>query len=185
MTPAAGSDGVRQSSEYLSLLSEVCWQLEVQIGVDDEVLAEFITDLGREATSVADFDAKLKAKGTDLPDYLVRMLFSTIHLTLLPPSHNSSSAAPQYNAGSSQDPSDGAHDRSQEGDRERTFPVEIFYTTQPEKDYLDDAALITVLQIHLTEPEGDILVFLTGQEEVDHACQNLHERGWARIFLNL
>ncbi|KAJ0701989.1 putative RNA helicase [Helianthus annuus] len=57
----------------------------------------------------------------------------------------------------------------------RTFPVEILYTKQPESDYLD-AALITVMQIHLTEPEGDILVFLTGQEEIDHACQSLHDR---------
>ncbi|KAF3321112.1 putative pre-mRNA-splicing factor ATP-dependent RNA helicase [Carex littledalei] len=57
----------------------------------------------------------------------------------------------------------------------RTFPVEILYTKQPETDYLD-AALITVLQIHLTEPEGDVLVFLTGQEEIDHACQCLYER---------
>ncbi|CAK9144132.1 unnamed protein product [Ilex paraguariensis] len=57
----------------------------------------------------------------------------------------------------------------------RTFPVEILYTKQPESDYLD-AALITVMQIHLTEPEGDILVFLTGQEEIDHACQCLYER---------
>lgn len=57
----------------------------------------------------------------------------------------------------------------------RTFPVEILYAKQPESDYLD-AALITVLQIHLTEPEGDILLFLTGQEEIDHACQSLYER---------
>jgi ATP-dependent RNA helicase DHX8/PRP22 len=57
----------------------------------------------------------------------------------------------------------------------RTFPVEMMYTKQPETDYLD-AALITVLQIHLTEPEGDVLVFLTGQEEIDHACQCLYER---------
>ncbi|KAL0426885.1 UNVERIFIED_CONTAM: putative pre-splicing factor ATP-dependent RNA helicase DEAH5 [Sesamum latifolium] len=57
----------------------------------------------------------------------------------------------------------------------RTFPVEILYTKQPESDYLD-AALITVLQIHLTEPEGDILLFLTGQEEIDYACQCLYER---------
>ncbi|KAI3775588.1 hypothetical protein L1987_50167 [Smallanthus sonchifolius] len=57
----------------------------------------------------------------------------------------------------------------------RTFPVEILYTKQPESDYLD-AALITVMQIHLTEPEGDILVFLTGQEEIDHACQSLYDR---------
>ncbi|XP_074273475.1 putative pre-mRNA-splicing factor ATP-dependent RNA helicase DEAH5 isoform X2 [Silene latifolia] len=57
----------------------------------------------------------------------------------------------------------------------RTFPVEILYTKQPEIDYLE-AALITVLQIHLTEPEGDILVFLTGQEEIDFACQCLYDR---------
>ncbi|KAL7167887.1 hypothetical protein ACSBR2_038344 [Camellia fascicularis] len=57
----------------------------------------------------------------------------------------------------------------------RTYPVEILYTKQPESDYLD-ASLITVLQIHLTEPEGDILLFLTGQEEIDHACQCLYER---------
>eukprot|EP01018_Ginkgo_biloba_P021063 Gb_14269 [translate_table: standard] len=57
----------------------------------------------------------------------------------------------------------------------RTFPVEILYTKQPESDYLD-AALITVMQIHLTEPEGDVLLFLTGQEEIDTACQILYER---------
>ncbi|CAN0914605.1 Probable pre-mRNA-splicing factor ATP-dependent RNA helicase DEAH5 [Linum grandiflorum] len=57
----------------------------------------------------------------------------------------------------------------------RTFPVEILYTKQPESDYLD-AALITVLQIHLTQPKGDILLFLTGQEEIDFACQCLHDR---------
>ena len=39
-----------------------------------------------------------------------------------------------------------------------------------------DAALITVMQIHLTEPEGDILLFLTGQEEIDTSCQVLYER---------
>ncbi|KAI6242764.1 RNA helicase [Aphelenchoides fujianensis] len=57
----------------------------------------------------------------------------------------------------------------------RTFPVEILYTKDPESDYLD-AALITVMQIHLTEPSGDILVFLTGQEEIDTACEILFDR---------
>ncbi|KAL6637954.1 hypothetical protein ACP70R_025526 [Stipagrostis hirtigluma subsp. patula] len=57
----------------------------------------------------------------------------------------------------------------------RTFPVEVLHTKQPESDYMD-AALITVLQIHLTEPEGDILLFLTGQEEIEHACERLDER---------
>lgn len=43
----------------------------------------------------------------------------------------------------------------------RTFHVDLLYTKAPESDYMD-AALITVMQIHLTEPEGDILLFLTG-----------------------
>ncbi|KAL2006291.1 hypothetical protein VTN00DRAFT_9945 [Thermoascus crustaceus] len=57
----------------------------------------------------------------------------------------------------------------------RTFPVEIMYSKEPESDYLD-AALLTVMQIHLTEPAGDILLFLTGQEEIDTACEILYER---------
>ncbi|KAK1981689.1 LOW QUALITY PROTEIN: helicase associated domain-containing protein [Colletotrichum cereale] len=54
----------------------------------------------------------------------------------------------------------------------RTFPVEILYSREPESDYLD-AALVT---IHLTEPPGDILLFLTGQEEIDTSCEILYER---------
>ena len=57
----------------------------------------------------------------------------------------------------------------------RTFPVEIMYSKEPESDYLD-AALVTVMQIHLTEPAGDILLFLTGQEEIDTSCEILFER---------
>lgn len=57
----------------------------------------------------------------------------------------------------------------------RTFPVEILYTKEPETDYLD-ASLITVMQIHLREPPGDVLLFLTGQEEIDTACEILYER---------
>lgn len=57
----------------------------------------------------------------------------------------------------------------------RTFPVEILYSREPESDYLD-AALVTVMQIHLTEPPGDILVFLTGSEEIDTAAEILYER---------
>ncbi|KAK9768112.1 DEAH-box ATP-dependent RNA helicase prp22 [Basidiobolus ranarum] len=57
----------------------------------------------------------------------------------------------------------------------RTFPVEVLYTKEPENDYLD-ASLVTVMQIHLTEPPGDILLFLTGQEEIDTASEILFER---------
>lgn len=57
----------------------------------------------------------------------------------------------------------------------RTFPVEILYVKEPESDYLE-AAIITVMQIHLDQPAGDILVFLTGQEEIDTCCETLYTR---------
>ncbi|KAF8167396.1 P-loop containing nucleoside triphosphate hydrolase protein [Crassisporium funariophilum] len=57
----------------------------------------------------------------------------------------------------------------------RAYPVEVLYTKEPESDYLD-ASLITVMQIHLSEPPGDVLLFLTGQEEIDTACEILFER---------
>ncbi|KAK3683680.1 pre-mRNA splicing factor ATP-dependent RNA helicase PRP43 [Podospora appendiculata] len=54
----------------------------------------------------------------------------------------------------------------------RTHPVEIFYTPEPERDYVE-ASVRTVLQIHATEPEGDILLFLTGEEEIEDACRRI------------
>lgn len=56
----------------------------------------------------------------------------------------------------------------------RRFPVDIHYTPQPEANYLH-AAITTVIQIHTTQPKGDILVFLTGQDEIDAAMENLQE----------
>ncbi|KEZ41840.1 Pre-mRNA-splicing factor ATP-dependent RNA helicase PRP43 [Scedosporium apiospermum] len=54
----------------------------------------------------------------------------------------------------------------------RTHPVEIFYTPEPERDYVE-AAIRTVLQIHGSEPDGDILLFLTGEEEIEDACRKI------------
>ena len=56
-----------------------------------------------------------------------------------------------------------------------TAPKHLIARQDPEPDYLD-ASLLTVMQIHLTEPPGDILVFLTGQEEIDTSCEILYER---------
>ena len=53
----------------------------------------------------------------------------------------------------------------------RRFPVDIYYTKAPEADYID-ACVVTILQIHVTQPLGDILIFLTGQEEIE-TCQEL------------
>lgn len=43
---------------------------------------------------------------------------------------------------------------------------------EPERDYLE-AAIRTVVQIHLCEPPGDVLVFLTGEEEIEDACNKI------------
>uniref|UniRef100_A0A804LJ87 RNA helicase n=1 Tax=Zea mays TaxID=4577 RepID=A0A804LJ87_MAIZE len=56
----------------------------------------------------------------------------------------------------------------------RLHPVEIFYTQEPERDYLE-AAIRTVMQIHMCEPAGDILVFLTGEEEIEDACRKINK----------
>ncbi|XP_058854319.1 ATP-dependent RNA helicase DHX33-like isoform X2 [Acipenser ruthenus] len=49
----------------------------------------------------------------------------------------------------------------------RQHPIKIFYTKQPQTDYLQ-AALISLFQIHQEAPSShDILVFLTGQEEIE------------------
>eukprot|EP00878_Enallax_costatus_P017824 GHUV01018730.1.p1 GENE.GHUV01018730.1~~GHUV01018730.1.p1 ORF type:complete len:646 (+),score=218.95 GHUV01018730.1:558-2495(+) len=54
----------------------------------------------------------------------------------------------------------------------RLHPVEIFYTQEPERDYLE-AAIRTVVQIHACEPPGDVLLFLTGEEEIEDACRKI------------
>ena len=58
----------------------------------------------------------------------------------------------------------------------RMFPVDVHYLADPTKDYLR-ACLETVLQIHTKEPAGDILVFLTGADEVTSLCQAINEVG--------
>nr|MBE5726255.1 lethal (2) 37Cb [Cucujiformia] len=57
----------------------------------------------------------------------------------------------------------------------RRFPVDVYYTKAPEADYVD-ACVISVLQIHATQPLGDILVFLTGQEEIETCMELLTDR---------
>ncbi|KAJ3695365.1 hypothetical protein LUZ60_000742 [Juncus effusus] len=57
----------------------------------------------------------------------------------------------------------------------RQYPVEILYTFQPEPDYLD-ATLITIFQIHLEKGAGDILAFLTGQEEIESVERLIQEK---------
>ncbi|OQU86122.1 probable pre-mRNA-splicing factor ATP-dependent RNA helicase DEAH9 isoform X2 [Sorghum bicolor] len=54
------------------------------------------------------------------------------------------------------------------------YTVEIHYVEEPVSDYLQ-AAVNTVLLIHEKEPPGDILVFLTGQDDIEGAVKLLNE----------
>ncbi|XP_030831683.1 probable ATP-dependent RNA helicase DHX35 [Strongylocentrotus purpuratus] len=52
----------------------------------------------------------------------------------------------------------------------RTYPVDIFYATSPVPDYLK-AVVETIMKIHKSEPKGDILAFLPGQDEVENVLR--------------
>jgi pre-mRNA-splicing factor ATP-dependent RNA helicase DHX16 len=58
----------------------------------------------------------------------------------------------------------------------RTFAVENLFLSTPEASYLS-AAITTIWQIHLSEPVhgGDILCFLTGEEEIESCETSLTE----------
>ncbi|KAJ6766994.1 ATP-DEPENDENT RNA HELICASE [Salix purpurea] len=60
----------------------------------------------------------------------------------------------------------------------RGFNVQIHYVVEPVSDYVQ-ATVSTVLSIHDQEPAGDILVFLTGQDDIDAAIQLLAEEAHA------
>ena len=53
--------------------------------------------------------------------------------------------------------------------RGRVFPISVFYAQKTPGDHVQ-AAAETAVRLHLTEPLGDVLVFLTGQEEIE-ACE--------------
>jgi pre-mRNA-splicing factor ATP-dependent RNA helicase DHX15/PRP43 len=60
----------------------------------------------------------------------------------------------------------------------RTHPVEVFYTAKPEPNYVE-AAIRTTIHIHECEGPGDILVFLTGEQEIEQACEEIREKAAA------
>ena len=56
----------------------------------------------------------------------------------------------------------------------RVFPVGIKYTPRPVDNYVD-AAVEQVVRIVAAEPPGDVLVFLTGEEEIEEACKRIRD----------
>jgi len=57
----------------------------------------------------------------------------------------------------------------------RMFPVDIHYSSSPVEDYIE-RAVQTVFEINSQESEGDILVFLTGREEIESCMEMVADR---------
>jgi pre-mRNA-splicing factor ATP-dependent RNA helicase DHX38/PRP16 len=57
----------------------------------------------------------------------------------------------------------------------RTFPVEVFFSKNTVEDYVD-AAVKQAIQIHLGNLDGDILIFMPGQEDIEVSCEVLADR---------
>ncbi|SCM25465.1 pre-mRNA-splicing factor ATP-dependent RNA helicase PRP2, putative [Plasmodium chabaudi adami] len=57
----------------------------------------------------------------------------------------------------------------------RKYNVDIYYTINNESNYLS-AIVVTILQIHITQGKGDILVFLPGQFEIELVQQELESK---------
>ena len=57
----------------------------------------------------------------------------------------------------------------------RMYPVDTMYLEEPAEDYVE-RAVKTVFDIHASEPDGDILIFLTGRDEIDTALQLIADR---------
>ncbi len=57
----------------------------------------------------------------------------------------------------------------------RMYPVDIHYLEAPTENYVE-RAVKTAFDIHSKEPEGDVLIFMTGREEIDTVIDMISER---------
>ncbi|KAI8079931.1 P-loop containing nucleoside triphosphate hydrolase protein [Halteromyces radiatus] len=57
----------------------------------------------------------------------------------------------------------------------RMYPVDTLYVDEPVPDYVEKT-IQTVFDIHTQEARGDILIFLTGREEIDHVVSEIYDR---------
>ncbi len=57
----------------------------------------------------------------------------------------------------------------------RTFPVDVMFNKTTCEDYVEGAVRQTIA-IHLGSAPGDILIFMTGQEDIEATCAVLEER---------
>lgn len=58
----------------------------------------------------------------------------------------------------------------------RQYPVGVHFAKKTEMEDYVGAAYKKVVQIHKRLPEGGVLVFLTGQQEIETLCKRLREK---------
>ena len=56
------------------------------------------------------------------------------------------------------------------------YPVGVHFAKKTEMDDYVGAAYKKVVQIHKRLPDGGILVFLTGQQEIETLCRKLNSK---------
>lgn len=57
----------------------------------------------------------------------------------------------------------------------KLYPVEILYSNERPTSYLE-SSLKKALDIHMREPEGDVLIFMTGQDDIEKLVSKLEDR---------
>lgn len=57
----------------------------------------------------------------------------------------------------------------------KLYPVEVFFSSERPTSYLE-SALKKAIDIHVREPEGDVLIFMTGQDDIEKLVSKLEER---------
>ncbi|KAF7813624.1 putative pre-mRNA-splicing factor ATP-dependent RNA helicase DEAH4 [Senna tora] len=57
----------------------------------------------------------------------------------------------------------------------KLYPVEILYSTERPSSYLE-SSLKTALDIHVRQPEGDVLIFMTGQDDIEKLVSKLEDK---------
>ncbi|CAN1794690.1 Probable pre-mRNA-splicing factor ATP-dependent RNA helicase DEAH4, partial [Linum perenne] len=57
----------------------------------------------------------------------------------------------------------------------KLFPVEIVYSRERPISYLE-SCLRTAIEIHRKEPEGDVLIFMTGQDDIEKLVAKLEDK---------
>ena len=57
----------------------------------------------------------------------------------------------------------------------RMYPVDVHYLAEPTSNYIE-TAIQTVFDIHTKEPAGDILVFMTGRDEIEEVVSEIRDR---------